>query len=280
MSLSTSGQKFQALRLPNPDATVDNDDKFALLGLIETQTTPSTGISTALKRLILRLPTPDATVDNADKFAVLGLYDPQNVGGPIIQTFEVTWFLDPTSFLAEATYFGVVETAINQFSASFSAETDPTTKKKGGRVRRGFRRGFIIEHRGQMIPLASLDEVDAFLERKPDAKLVVHEVEESATEEMYYSPSLHSDELKAIYGERPRLVPKYTPPEGFTLPERTRFALRDVPEKRGDSIPERQRFVTSDPVASQDNIPDRPRFIQKKTKSEDPLMKILRKRTK
>ena len=279
MSLSTSAQRLQALRLPNADSTLDNDDKFAALGFIGTETTAPTGISDALKSLIFRHPTPDASVDNADKFAVLGLYDSDNASGPIIEDFQLRWTIDPTFTEGDALPDGRVDALLNSFIARLEGENSNIPRKIAGRSR-GFRRGFVVEYKGELIPFASMSEVQAFLERSPVAKLVVHEVE-SPEPEVYESLSLSSEQLKAIYGERPRLVERKPYLEQFTLPERTRFVQSNVNPQATFTIKERKRYVTSDPVASERiDMPERTKYIAPETSEEDPLMKVLRKREK
>jgi len=93
MSLSTSVQKYQLLRIVDPDGTVDNDDKYAFLGITQGA---SYEITSAQKKQLLRLAVPDDTVTTSDKFAFLGFMEPQNPGGNIYEVFNIDWFIDTT----------------------------------------------------------------------------------------------------------------------------------------------------------------------------------------
>ena len=93
MSLSTSVQKYQLLRIVDPDGSVTNDDKFAFLGIAEAT---SFELTSAQKKQLLRLAVPDGTVTTSDKFAFLGYMEAQNPGGNIIEQFNVDWYIDTT----------------------------------------------------------------------------------------------------------------------------------------------------------------------------------------
>lgn len=124
MSLTTL-QKYQMLRLVVPNATVDNEEQYALLGITEPV---SYAITAAQKKQLLRLPVVDASVDTSDKWAFLGIMQPLNPGGPTIEIFNVDWTIDPTwtaSELPQATD-GAIAAEIEAVRASFiGTNVDP-----------------------------------------------------------------------------------------------------------------------------------------------------------
>lgn len=93
MSLSTSVQKYQLLRIVDPDGTVDSDDQRALLGITQGA---SYELSSAQKKQLLRLAVPDGTVTTSDKFAFLGYMEAQNPSTDITEFFSVDWTIDST----------------------------------------------------------------------------------------------------------------------------------------------------------------------------------------
>lgn len=122
----TTVQKKQALRIPVVDASVTTADKFALFGLIQTETTASV-LTSVQKKQLLRIPIADATVSTSDKFALLGLVEPGGGGNATIQ-FDLSWIIDPTFTITEQSqsYDGSIGIGLREFSSSFSGAIEST----------------------------------------------------------------------------------------------------------------------------------------------------------
>ena len=274
---TAAGFRSALLKLPTPGSGLDDEDRYALggcpLAAGATGTDPVIGSTLASKQrgAVGHVILPDDSLNDVQAryhIARVIYPDPSNTEA-FQESFDVSYELRSafSESLAPTSNTVVLDGVLNAFTSNF--EVGKPVKKAGS----GKGHRYFINLGDQRVEVDSVEHGQQLLEEYD------RQINKPKRIRKVITDSVSLDLTEVPFKSRQRLVQRSRDVDK-PLPERTRFAVRDAPKKQGDSIPERKRFVTRDSTPSQDNIPDRPRFIQKKTKSEDPLMKILRKRNK
>lgn len=96
MALSQA-QRYQFNLLGVPDGSLDEADRYGLAGVMSSDTDAPASVLTEAQRYQLNLlGVPDSSITVGDRYALAGVVQTVVSTGPRIETFEVTWVLDPT----------------------------------------------------------------------------------------------------------------------------------------------------------------------------------------